>query len=180
MDVSGFDWDDGNRSKCQKHGVSIPEIEHLFTGAPMIAPDIGHSARDDRFIASAARPEEGGSSWPSPFAGGKKSASCDLSALATCTTRRGRLMIKRVPRMTTDEEAARFLDQDLSDLDFSQFKPVQFEFEAKDERVNMRLPKALLIAVKERASDQGIPYQRFIRQALERAVSAEKKLSAGS
>ena len=28
--VSGFDWDEGNKSKCQKHGVSIAEIEALF------------------------------------------------------------------------------------------------------------------------------------------------------
>jgi hypothetical protein len=28
--VSGFDWDDGNRTKCEKRGVSIAEIEALF------------------------------------------------------------------------------------------------------------------------------------------------------
>jgi uncharacterized DUF497 family protein len=25
--VSGFDWDEGNRGKCQKHGLSIAQIE---------------------------------------------------------------------------------------------------------------------------------------------------------
>jgi predicted DNA binding CopG/RHH family protein len=73
--------------------------------------------------------------------------------------------------MATDAEAERFLERDLSGLDFSQFKPAQFEFEPKSERVNMRLPKTLLSAVKDSASHEGIPYQRFIRQALERAVS---------
>lgn len=29
-DISGYDWDDGNYQKCQKHGVSIEEIETLF------------------------------------------------------------------------------------------------------------------------------------------------------
>jgi predicted DNA binding CopG/RHH family protein len=75
-----------------------------------------------------------------------------------------------VPKLTTDKDAERFLDQDLSGLDFTQFQPTQFEFEAKSERVNMRLPKALLSAVKEKAAIAGVPYQRFIRQALERAV----------
>ena len=28
--VSGFDWDEGNRAKCQKHGVPMIEIEDLF------------------------------------------------------------------------------------------------------------------------------------------------------
>jgi hypothetical protein len=35
--------------------------------------------------------------------------------------------------MTTDEEAEAFLDRDLSDLDFTQFKPVKFEFRTRDE-----------------------------------------------
>ncbi len=83
-------------------------------------------------------------------------------------------MERKVPRMTTDEEAEAFLEQDLSDLDFSQFKPVRFEFEKKAARVNMRLPESLLQAVKERARARGIPYQRFIREALEQAVAGAR------
>ena len=49
--VQGFDWDDGNRTKCQKHGVSIAEIEALFMDAPRIAPDPKHSDDEDRMIA---------------------------------------------------------------------------------------------------------------------------------
>jgi uncharacterized protein len=49
--VQGFDWDDGNRAKCQKHGVSIAEIEALFMDAPRIAPDPKHSDDEDRMIA---------------------------------------------------------------------------------------------------------------------------------
>jgi len=48
--VDGFDWDDGNRAKCQKHGVSIAEIEALFVHGPRIAPDPEHSADEDRLI----------------------------------------------------------------------------------------------------------------------------------
>jgi predicted DNA binding CopG/RHH family protein len=80
-------------------------------------------------------------------------------------------MKRKVPRMTTDEEAEAFLEQDLSDLDFSQFKQVRFEFEEKAARVNMRMPQSLLGAVKKRAAARGIPYQRFIREVLERAVT---------
>ena len=77
----------------------------------------------------------------------------------------------KVPVMTTDKEADAFLAQDLSELDFSQFKPMQFELQPKSERVNMRLPKPLLDAVRERAEREGIPYQRYIRRALETAVA---------
>jgi predicted DNA binding CopG/RHH family protein len=83
-------------------------------------------------------------------------------------------MRKKVPKLFSDKEAEEFLNQDLSDLDFSQFKPARFEFEKKTARVNMRLPEPLLAAVKKKASARKIPYQRFIREALERAVSGRK------
>jgi hypothetical protein len=58
--VSGFDWDEGNRTKCRKHGVSISQIEALFAHDPRIAPDPKYSADEDRLIAvgrtSAGRP----------------------------------------------------------------------------------------------------------------------------
>ena len=79
-------------------------------------------------------------------------------------------MSRRVPELRTDAEAEAFLDQDLSDLDFDQFKPTRFEFEPKGARVNMRLPQPLLEAVKLRAAARGVPYQRYIREALEAAV----------
>jgi predicted DNA binding CopG/RHH family protein len=39
----------------------------------------------------------------------------------------------------------------------------------------MRLPEDLLTAVKGAAADRGMPYQRFIRQALERALSSGRE-----
>jgi uncharacterized DUF497 family protein len=51
LQAGGFDWDDGNRSKCEKHGVSIAEIEALFLHGPRVAPDPKHSAGEDRLIA---------------------------------------------------------------------------------------------------------------------------------
>jgi predicted DNA binding CopG/RHH family protein len=83
-------------------------------------------------------------------------------------------MKRKVPRLRSDKEAEAFLAQDLSKLDFSQFKPARFEFERKDEQINMRVPKPLLAAVKARAKARGIPYTRFIRETLEQAVTATK------
>ncbi len=83
-------------------------------------------------------------------------------------------MKKKVPRLKTDREAEAFLAQDLSNLDFSQFKPTRFEFEKKDEQINMRVPKPLLAAVKARAKARGIPYTRLIRETLEKAMAAPK------
>lgn len=78
---------------------------------------------------------------------------------------------RKVPRLRSDEEAGAFLEQNLSDLDFSQFTPTRFEFERKEARVNMRLPLPLLEAVKARAKARGVPYTRLIREALEGVVA---------
>ncbi len=81
-------------------------------------------------------------------------------------------MSKKVPALKNDEDVELFLDQDLSDLDFTQFKPVRFEFEAKQSRINMRLPTSQLDAVKAEASRRGLPYQRFIRELIERGLES--------
>ncbi len=49
--IAGFDWDRGNRQKCQKHGVSLLQIEMVFSGMPRVAPDPRHSALEERHIA---------------------------------------------------------------------------------------------------------------------------------
>lgn len=51
MLIDGFDWDEGNLAKCQKHGVSVAEIESLFYGAHRVAPDVNHSASEMRQLA---------------------------------------------------------------------------------------------------------------------------------
>jgi hypothetical protein len=51
MRVAGFDWDDGNRSKCQEHGVSQAAIESLFRGSIAVLPDPIHSKSEERFKA---------------------------------------------------------------------------------------------------------------------------------
>ena len=51
LQVNGFDWDEGNRTKCQKHGVPVAEIEWLFEHDPWVAPAPKHSAEEDRLIA---------------------------------------------------------------------------------------------------------------------------------
>ncbi|WP_306118614.1 MULTISPECIES: BrnA antitoxin family protein [unclassified Roseitalea] len=80
--------------------------------------------------------------------------------------------LKPFPRFETDEEAERFVDEaDLSEYDFSGFRPVRFELRRKDRQISIRLPEDMLAAVKERARKRDIPYQRFIREAIERALA---------
>lgn len=81
-------------------------------------------------------------------------------------------MKRKLPSPKTDQAAADFVEQaDLTQFDLRPMQPTQFEFAAKEARVNMRLPEELLSAVKAAADKAGMPYQRFIRHALERAIS---------
>ena len=85
-------------------------------------------------------------------------------------------MKKRVPRLRTDKEAESFLEKDLSDyIDPAQMVALRFEFQNKNKAVNIRLSEALLNAIRDKARKDGIPYQRFIRIALEKALQAKSK-----
>lgn len=49
--VEGFDWDEANIDKCQKHGVSISMIENFFEGRIFVFGDAQHSGVEERHIA---------------------------------------------------------------------------------------------------------------------------------
>jgi predicted DNA binding CopG/RHH family protein len=79
--------------------------------------------------------------------------------------------LAKLPRLKTDREAEQFVsDSDLTRYNLTALEATQFEFAAKEARINMRLPGELLNAVKRAARRRGVPYQRFIRQTLERAI----------
>jgi predicted DNA binding CopG/RHH family protein len=84
-------------------------------------------------------------------------------------------MKKKLPKLASDAEAEAFVEKaDLTEFDLSAMRELRFELGLKTERVNMRLPKPLLDAVKAHAAKQHIPYQRFIRAVLEKAVGRQE------
>jgi predicted DNA binding CopG/RHH family protein len=84
-------------------------------------------------------------------------------------------MKKRIPTFKTDKEAEDFVATAApSEFDLSGGQVMRFEMKRKDKTVNLRLPEQLLDAVRERATSAGVPYQRFIRMALERAVQTRR------
>jgi len=79
--------------------------------------------------------------------------------------------LKPFPRFDSDADAERFVaEADLSEYDFSDFRTMNFEFERKTEQVNLRMSAGLLKRIKERASERGIPYQRYMREVLEKSL----------
>lgn len=80
-------------------------------------------------------------------------------------------MKKKIPTFKTDEEAENFVaTADLTKYDLSGFKMTRFEFKPKDKAISLRLPEDLFNAVQDKAKREGIPYQKLIRQAIEREV----------
>jgi hypothetical protein len=50
--ISGFDWDDGNRRKNDKHSVSMSEAEQVFFNMPLLMlADANHSQLEPRLHA---------------------------------------------------------------------------------------------------------------------------------
>ena len=50
--ITGFNWDEGNTRKNEKHGVSMAEAEQVFFNAPLILlEDAKHSSAEPRFHA---------------------------------------------------------------------------------------------------------------------------------
>jgi len=54
--IRGFDWDRGNRDKCQKHGMSIEDIEAVFGGPVVILPDKQNTSGERRLRAIGRTP----------------------------------------------------------------------------------------------------------------------------
>ena len=50
LQANGFDWDKGNRAKCEKHGFSLP-LSKVFSPPLAILPDAAHSQSERRFCA---------------------------------------------------------------------------------------------------------------------------------
>jgi uncharacterized protein len=72
--ASGFDWDEGNRAKCQQHGVSPTEVEALFDRPVLIIPDPGHSRREERLRAIGRTSHGRSIFWSSPSGSATASA----------------------------------------------------------------------------------------------------------
>lgn len=50
--ITGFDWDEGNSRKNEKHGVSMAEAEQVFFNAPLLLlADDRHSKQEARHHA---------------------------------------------------------------------------------------------------------------------------------
>ena len=90
-------------------------------------------------------------------------------------------MGKQLPALRNDNDTEELLDRDLSEyLSAETLEPFPFEYRSKQKSVNLRISDELLQAVRAAARRDGIPYQRYIRQALELALQRGEKPAAHS
>ena len=90
-------------------------------------------------------------------------------------------MSKKFPDLRTDEESDDWLQNaDLSEYDLSEMKKVRFELARKDTSISLRLPAALLAAMKARAMVRNVPTQRLIRLAIEDCLNRPVKARPNS
>ena len=84
-------------------------------------------------------------------------------------------MKKKIPTFKSDRAAVVFVSTaNLTHYDLSGAQLTSFEIKPKDKSINLRLSGELYQAVRKRAARAKVPFQRFIRLALEQAVSNPK------
>lgn len=78
---------------------------------------------------------------------------------------------KPLPIHHTDAEAQEFTDTaDLSEYDLSGFKPVSFQMNKKDARLEMRISQVELNRLKAEAQRRGVPHSHLARTIIEQGL----------
>jgi hypothetical protein len=99
LGIAGFDWDAGNRAKCEKHGVSVAEVEGLFSRPLLIIPDTSHSQSEERLRAI-----------------GKTTSGRSVFLVFTIRVRAGKRVIRPVSARYMHKEEVRHYEQENPDV----------------------------------------------------------------
>lgn len=57
--ITGFNWDDGNARKNEKHGVSMAEAEQVFFNAPLLLLEDGAHSQQEPRLHALGKTDEG-------------------------------------------------------------------------------------------------------------------------
>lgn len=83
-------------------------------------------------------------------------------------------MKKQLPKFKSDKDLEKFMDKDLSSyLSKDKLYSATFEFAPKKKIVNLRMSDELFLAVTKISKKRGMPYQRYIREALEQSIKRD-------
>ena len=80
-------------------------------------------------------------------------------------------MSKHLPKMNTDEAVKNLMATDMSEyISRQNFSQASFEFESKDKNITLRVSEQLLKKIQNIAQKRNTPYQKVIRQAIEKFI----------
>lgn len=81
--------------------------------------------------------------------------------------------LEDAPALLSDAAAERFIEEtDLTRYDLSGGTSLAaFEFQTKSASVHMRMPQKQLDQIKAEAARRGVPYQRFMRELMQRGLN---------
>ena len=57
--ITGFNWDEGNARKNEKHGVSMAEAEQVFFNAPLLMLEDGAHSQQESRLHALGKTDEG-------------------------------------------------------------------------------------------------------------------------
>lgn len=57
--ITGFDWDDGNARKNEKHGVSMAEAEQIFFNEPLLLLEDSAHSQDEPRVHALGKTDDG-------------------------------------------------------------------------------------------------------------------------
>ena len=57
--ITGFNWDDGNARKNDKHGVSMAEAEQVFFNAPLLLVEDGFHSQTEHRLHALGKTDDG-------------------------------------------------------------------------------------------------------------------------
>ena len=142
--IIGFNWDDGNARKNEKHGVTMAEAEQVFFDLPLLVlDDTNHSQKEVRM---------------------RKKRSAPFMTKQT----------KAIPTFANEaEERAYWKGHDSTlHLDWSKAKQVSLpHLKPTTKTISLRLPQHLLDSIKIAANARDVPYQSLIKVWLQEKLN---------
>jgi hypothetical protein len=173
----GFDWDEGNARKNEKHGVSKPEVEQVFLNAPLLlADDLKHSQREPRFHALGKTDQD---RWLQVTFTERASGTLIRPISARTMSRKERAVpsmntqikpkqLKPIPKFADEAEERAFWESPKNDsteyVDWSKARLVTFpKLRPSTETISLRMPEDVLNTIRHHARRLDVPYQSLIK-----------------
>jgi hypothetical protein len=175
-DITGFDWDEGNIRKNEKHSVSMAEAEQLFFNQPLlILEDSKHSNQEPRFHALGKSDDNRQLHITFTLRqAGEKIRVISVRDMHKKSERYMKKHLKPIPQFADEKEEQLFWEQnDSSDyFDWSKAsKVVMPNLRPTTKTISLRLPQHLLDSIKSAAHARDVPYQSLIKVWLQEKLN---------